>query len=90
MRGAFPDSTSRRSQEANFVRLRDLYVTLFAGVRLVPQSGPLFRQCTRRECVHQARFRSARSAVDESGDFSLANGDNNRQAQFFLGYALIK
>ena len=29
-------------------------------------------------------------AVDESGSFEMANGGNNRAAQFYLGYALIK
>jgi hypothetical protein len=36
------------------------------------------------------RYTYGLCSVDESGDFSLANGDNNRQAQFYLGYALIK
>ncbi len=36
------------------------------------------------------RYTYGLCSVDASGDFSLSNGDNNRQAQFFLGYALIK
>lgn len=29
-------------------------------------------------------------SVDEGGAFNMANGENNRAAQFYLGYALIK
>src|SRR5258706_10927540 len=62
MRGALTDSTTRRSRDANFVRFRDLYVTLFHGRR------PFFRKPVP---VRAFGFpRSARSAVDDSGDFS--------------------
>lgn len=36
------------------------------------------------------RYTYGLCSVDDSGDFTMANGDNNRQAQFSLGYALIK
>jgi hypothetical protein len=36
------------------------------------------------------RYTYGLCSVDNSGDFSMVDGDNNRQAQFYLGYALIK
>lgn len=36
------------------------------------------------------RYTYGLCAVDESGDFDMVNGENNRAAQFYLGYALIK
>ncbi len=37
-----------------------------------------------------ARYTYGLVSVDEGGAFDMTNGENNRQAQFFLGYALIK
>ena len=36
------------------------------------------------------RYTFGLCSVDDSGDFSMTDGDNNRAAQFYLGYALIK
>ena len=36
------------------------------------------------------RYTYGLCSVDESGDFTMVNGENNRAAQFYLGYALIK
>lgn len=36
------------------------------------------------------RYTYGLCSVDESGDFDMVNGENNRAAQFYLGYALIK
>lgn len=36
------------------------------------------------------RYTYGLCSVDDSGDFSMTDGDNNRAAQFYLGYALIK
>lgn len=36
------------------------------------------------------RYTYGLCSVDESGAFTMVNGENNRAAQFYLGYALIK
>src|SRR5687768_15564964 len=59
MRGRLTDSTRPTFRNATFSARRDLYVTVSRNAYPRPNAVPGY-----------ARFRSARSAVEDSGDFS--------------------